>query len=59
MQTNQPTGKVYSFQLPKKVLFGVKASENVGLEAKALGGKVALLVTDENMVKMGISGKIE
>ena len=59
MQTNQPTGKVYSFQLPKKVLFGVKASENVGLEAKALGGKVALLVTDGNMVKMGISGKIE
>ena len=59
MQTNQPTGKVYSFQLPKKVLFGVKASENVGLEAKALGGKEALLVTDENMVKMGISGKIE
>jgi alcohol dehydrogenase class IV len=59
MQTNQPTGKVYSFQLPKKVLFGVKTSENVGLEAKALGGKVALLVTDENMVKMGISGKIE
>jgi len=53
------TGKVYSFQLPKKVLFGVKASENVGLEAKALGGKVALLVTDGNMVKMGISGKIE
>ena len=59
MQTSQPTSKIYSFQLPKKVLFGVKAFENVGLEVKALGGKEALLVTDGNIVKMGISGRIE
>ncbi len=51
--------KIHNFQLPKKIVFGVKSSENVGLEAKALGGKEALLVTDGNMEKMGISGKIE
>jgi len=59
MQTNQSTGKAYSFQLPRKILFGVKASENVGLEAKALGGKEALLVTDRNLERIGVPGKIE
>lgn len=59
MQMSQSMSKIHNFQLPKKIVFGVKSSENVGLEAKALGGKEALLVTDGNMEKMGISGKIE
>ncbi len=58
MQTSQPSNKIYSFHLPRKILFGVEASETVGTEAKALGGKKALLVTDGNMAKLGISGKI-
>lgn len=58
MQTSQPPSKIHSFQLPKKIVLGVKASETVGAEAKALGGKEALLVTDGNMAKLGISEKI-
>ncbi|MBS7614986.1 iron-containing alcohol dehydrogenase [Candidatus Bathyarchaeota archaeon] len=57
--TSQPTGRIHSFQLPKKILFGVKSSENVGLEAKALGGKTAFLVTDKNLEKTGVPAKIE
>jgi len=59
LQTNQTTDKVHSFQLPRKILFGVKAAGNVGLEAKALAGKEALLVTDQNLERMGVSEKIE
>ncbi|MBS7656743.1 iron-containing alcohol dehydrogenase [Candidatus Bathyarchaeota archaeon] len=59
MLKSQPTAKIHSFQLPKKILFGVKSSENVGTEAKALGGKKAFLVTDKNLEKTGIPAKIE
>jgi alcohol dehydrogenase class IV len=59
MEKNKSTPSIHSFQLPKRILFGVKASENVGLEAEALGGKEALIVTDRNLERMGISGKIE
>jgi len=55
----QPTGRIHSFQLPKKILFGVKSSENVGIEAETLGGKTAFLVTDKNLEKTGIPAKIE
>jgi len=59
MHPDKSPGKVHSFQLPRKILFGVKASEKVGSEAKASGGKRALLVTDENLVGMGVATKIE
>ena len=58
MQKDQLAGKIHSFQLPKKILFGVKASENVGSEAKALGAKQALLITDRNLERTGMPGKI-
>jgi alcohol dehydrogenase class IV len=54
-----PSASIHSFQLPKKIIFGEKASENVGLEAKALGGKEVFLVTDRNLEKIGVAGKIE
>jgi alcohol dehydrogenase class IV len=59
MQMNQTTSKIHNFQLPRKVIFGVKASENVGSEARTLRGKEAFLVTDRNLEKIGLSGKIE
>ncbi len=59
MQLHRFLGKVQSFQLPRKILFGVKASANVGLEAKASGGKRVLLVTDQNLISMGVTAKIE
>jgi len=59
MELGKSPGKVYNFQLPRKVIFGEGISEKVGSEAKALGGKEILLVTDENLSKMGIPGKLE
>jgi len=59
MQLHRSQGKVLNFQLPRKILFGVKASANVGLEAKASGGKRVLLVTDQNLISMGVTTKIE
>jgi len=59
LQPNQTMDKVHGFQLPRKTLFGVKAAGTVGLEAKALGGKEALLVTDQNLERMGVSERID
>ncbi len=59
MQSIHTTDKVFSFQLPRKILFGVKVSEKVGLEAKATCGKRALLVTDKGLAKTGVPQKIE
>ncbi len=59
MRLNSFLDKVYSFQLPRKILFGVGISEKVGLEAKALGGREALLVTDQNLRRIGIPERIE
>jgi len=55
----ESTGKVVSFRLPSKILFGVGVSEKVGSEAKALGGTKILLVTDRNLRRMGITKKTE
>ena len=59
MQLGKSTGRVYSFRLPGKILFGVGVSEKVGLEAKALGGGKILLVTDRNLRRMGVTKKTE
>ena len=39
----------YAIQLPKRVVFGSGIADKVGGEAKLLGGKRALIVTDETM----------
>jgi alcohol dehydrogenase class IV len=59
MYLNKSMGKVYSFSLPSKILFGEGVSEKVGSEAKALGVNKILLVTDRNLRKMGITKKPE
>ena len=52
MQLIKFIDKVYNFQLPKKILFGVGVSGKVGFEAKALGGEEVLLVTDQVLSRM-------
>lgn len=42
---------------PRKTIFGVGAVEKVADEAKALGGKKVLVVTDETVQKVGITEK--
>ena len=49
----------YAIQLPKRVVFGSGIADKVGGEAKLLGGKRALIVTDETMEKMGLCDKVE
>jgi alcohol dehydrogenase class IV len=47
------------YQLPKKIVFGVDTYKKVGFEAKILGGRRILIVSDKNLVKIGVVKKIE
>jgi len=49
----------YAIQLPKRVVFGSGIVDKIGGEAKLLGGKRALIVTDETMEKRGLCDKVE
>ncbi len=48
-----------TWSFPTKVVFGVGAVKTVGTEAKALGISRPLIVTDEGVVKAGLSGPVE
>ncbi len=50
---------MYAVQLPKRVVFGVGIEEKIGAEAKGLGAKKALVVTDAVIEKIGLHEKIE
>ena len=43
---------VWSF--PTRILFGVGAVQEVGAEARRLGGTRALIVTDKGVVRAGL-----
>ena len=47
-----------TFRVPRTIITGSGASEQVGEESKKLGFKKALLVTDQNLVKLGIVEKV-
>ncbi len=49
--------KIWSF--PTRVIYGVGAVDKVGEEAKRLGAKRALIVTDKGVVKFGMVAPIE
>ena len=49
----------YAIQLPKRVVFGSGIADKIGGEAKLLGAKRTLIVTDETMGKMGLCDKVE
>ena len=49
----------YTVQLPKRVVFGIGLEEKIGEEAKGLGAKKALIVTDETMKKLGLCEKVK
>ncbi len=48
-----------NFDQPRRIIFGPKSSEQVGTEAKRLGGKKVLIVTDTNVEKAGLSGRVQ
>lgn len=59
MEIGDLLSRAYSFQLPRKILFGVGTAERVGSEARTIGGKEVLLVTDQNLVRMDIPRRVE
>ena len=50
---------MYAVQLPKRVVFGVGVEEKIDAEAKGLGAKKALVVTDATIEKTGLLEKVE
>jgi alcohol dehydrogenase class IV len=50
--------RINEFQNPKKIIFGIGAVEKVGQEIKSLNASNVFVVTDENIEKTGIAGKI-
>jgi len=51
--------KIISLRSPHLILAGIGASERLGQEAKAIGAKKALLVTDKGVIDSGIGEKIK
>ncbi len=48
----------YAVQQPKRIVFGSEIVDKIGEEAKSLGAKKALVVTDETMKKLGFYEKV-
>lgn len=51
--------QTFAFNIPTVSLLGVGAAKQAGEQAKKLGGKKALLVTDKGLVKLGMAGDIQ
>ncbi|MEM2740348.1 MAG: iron-containing alcohol dehydrogenase, partial [Candidatus Bathyarchaeia archaeon] len=52
--------KQYEIKLPRKIVFGLGSLDKISLEAMSLTeGRSILIVTDENIVRIGIARKIE
>ncbi|GAB6173959.1 iron-containing alcohol dehydrogenase [Paradesulfitobacterium aromaticivorans] len=49
---------IFSFTLPTKVLFGTNCLTQVGTEAKRLGARKVLVVTDEGIWKVGLAAPL-
>jgi len=47
------------FDQPRRIIFGPNTVSQAGSEASRLGGKHALLLTDENVGKAGLSGRVK
>ena len=54
---NLDVTKLYAFDNPRRILFGLGALRNIGAEAKRFGSK-GLIVTDEPVEKAGLTTKL-
>ena len=60
-QAEDPEGRLiwaYLYQLPTRIVYGIGISETVGEEAKALGAKRALIVSDPGVIAAGIVDQV-
>ena len=53
------SGRICHFFSPSKIILGVAAAEQVGSEAKSLGGQKVLIVTDPGVARVGLAEKIQ
>ncbi|MEM3406418.1 MAG: iron-containing alcohol dehydrogenase [Candidatus Aenigmatarchaeota archaeon] len=49
-----PLFKIYYLKMPKKIIFGLNSLERITEEAKNIGGKKALLITDKSLEKTNL-----
>jgi len=49
--------RTFELQMPSRVIFGIGTVKRTGQEAKRLGAKNALLVTDEGVAKAGLADR--
>ena len=47
------------FDQPRRIIFGPNSVNQAGSEASRLGGKSAFLLTDENVERAGLSGRVQ
>jgi len=51
-------GKVATFRIPGQITFGAGAAETIGMEAKRLGATHAVVLSDPNLQKLGVTDRI-
>lgn len=51
--------RICNFFSPSKIILGVAAAEQVGNEAKSLGGQKVLIITDPGVARVGLVEKIQ
>jgi alcohol dehydrogenase len=57
---NPPLSRLsLSFDQPRRIIFGINSVSQTGAEANRLGGRSALIITDVNVEKAGLSGKVQ
>lgn len=49
----------FNFLTPTKVVFGLNSAGDVRIEARALGGERALIITDEGIVQVGLLDRVK
>jgi alcohol dehydrogenase class IV len=58
LEENLSVLRINEFQNPQKMIFGANAVCKVGEEAERLGGGKILFVSDQNIEKAGLLGKV-
>jgi alcohol dehydrogenase class IV len=58
LRENLPVMRINEFQNPQKMVFGIGTVEKAGDEATRLGAGRVFVVSDENIEKVGILGKV-
>ena len=49
----------FEYNNPTKIIFGENSVKDIGLEVDNLGGTRALIVTDQGIVKAGLTERIK